>query len=71
MVEDLVVSLPGNYTVVVVTHNLAQARRIADDLALFWVHDGAGAVVESGTARQIFESPRSPITAADLRGGRG
>ncbi len=71
VVEDLIVSLRGNYTVVVVTHNLAQARRIADDVAMFWVHDGAGTVVESGTAGQIFETPRSPITAAYLRGERG
>jgi len=71
VVEDLIASLRGKYTVVVVTHNLAQARRIADDVAMFWVSDGAGTVVESGTARQVFESPGSEITAAYLRGERG
>jgi len=29
-----------------VTHNLVQARRIADEVALFWVRDGAGRLVE-------------------------
>jgi len=71
VVEDLITSLRCKYTVVVVTHNLAQARRIADDVAMFWVRDGAGTVVESGTARQVFESPRNDITAAYLRGERG
>lgn len=71
VVEDLIASLRGNYTVVVVTHNLAQARRIADDVAMFWVRDGAGTVVEAGSAQQVFESPRSEITAAYLRGERG
>jgi len=71
VVEDLIASLRGKYTVAVVTHNLAQARRIADDVAMFWVRDGAGTVVESGRARHVFESPRSEITAAYLRGERG
>ncbi len=71
VVEDLIASLRGNYTVVVVTHNLAQARRIADDVVMFWVRDGAGTVVEAGSARQVFESPQSEITAAYLRGERG
>lgn len=71
VVEDLIVSLRGTYTVAVVTHNLAQARRIADDVAMFWVRHGAGTVVESGPARQVFASPRSEITAAYLRGERG
>ena len=42
VVEDLIASLRGRVTLVVVTHNLAQARRIADDTAVFWVRDGAG-----------------------------
>lgn len=71
VVEDLIASLRGRYTVVVVTHNLAQARRIADDVSMFWVRDDAGTVVESDTAQQLFESPRSEITAAYLRGERG
>jgi len=35
--------------VLVVTHNLAQAKRIADEVALFWVTDGAGQLIESGS----------------------
>jgi phosphate transport system ATP-binding protein len=71
VVEDLIVSLRSRYTVVIVTHNLAQARRIADDAALFWVQNGAGRLIETGTATQLFEEPRDPLTAAYVSGMRG
>ncbi|MGE0644532.1 MAG: phosphate ABC transporter ATP-binding protein [Nitrospira sp.] len=71
VVEDLIVSLRGRYTILIVTHNLAQARRIADDAALFWIQSGAGRLIEAGTAKQIFEDPRDPLTAAYVSGMRG
>lgn len=71
VVEDLIVSLRGRYTILIVTHNLAQARRIADDAALFWVQNGAGQLIETGTAKQLFEEPRDPLTAAYVSGIRG
>ena len=71
VVEDLIVDLRGRYTVLIVTHNLAQARRIADYAALFWIQNGAGQLIEAGTAKQIFEEPREPLTAAYVSGMRG
>jgi len=71
VVEDLITSLRGRYTLLVVTHNLAQAKRIADDVALFWVVDGAGQLIESGSVAQIFESPQHALTAAYVNGRRG
>ena len=71
VVEDLIVNLRGRYTVIVVTHNLEQARRIADDLAVFWMQDGAGCLIEHGPAEQIFEQPRSELTKAYVNGLRG
>ena len=71
IVEDLIVSLRSRYTVVIVTHNLAQARRIADYAALLWIQNGAGRLIEAGTAKQIFEEPRDPLTAAYVSGMRG
>ena len=53
------------------THNLAQARRLGDDGAVFWNRDGVGHREEQGTADAVFASPRSPITAAYLGGTRG
>ena len=71
VVEDLITRLRGRYTVVIVTHNLAQARRIADYAAFFWMQNGAGRLIESATAQQIFESPQDPLTAAYVSGMRG
>lgn len=71
LVENLITSLRGRYTVVIVTHNLAQARRIADEVAVFWVRDGAGALIEHGPVEAVFESPRSEWTAGYVRGVRG
>jgi len=70
-VESLIASLRRRYTVVVVTHNLAQARRIADDVAVFWTRDGVGTVVEHGAAEDVFERPASELTAAYVAGTRG
>lgn len=58
-------------TLVVVTHNLAQARRIADDTAVFWVRNGAGAMIEAGPTSALFDNPRETETRQYLRGIRG
>ena len=71
VVEDLIVNLRGRYTILIVTHNLAQARRIADHTVFFWIQNGAGRLIEAGSAKQIFEKPRDPLTAAYVNGMRG
>jgi phosphate transport system ATP-binding protein len=71
VIEDLIVSLRGHYTVLIVTHNLAQARRIADHVAFFWSFDGVGRLVENGPAHKIFENPQHELTAAYISGMRG
>ena len=71
VVEDLIASLRDQFTVVIVTHNLAQARRIADDVVVMWSCGGAGCLAEVGTAAQIFEDPKDPITKDYVRGYRG
>ncbi len=71
VVEDLIASLRGQYTVVVVTHNLAQARRIGDYVAVFWVQNGSGRLVESGPVQQIFEEPKDALTRSYVTGLRG
>lgn len=71
VVEDLIGRLSGRYTIVIVTHNLAQARRIANYAAFFWVRERAGQLVEFGRCQHIFESPRHELTAAYVNGSRG
>ena len=71
VVEDLIAGFRGRYTMLMVTHNLAQARRIADHCGVFWVTDGVGRLIEFGATQQVFEAPRDPITAAYVQGLRG
>ena len=71
IVEDLISRLRGRYTIVIVTHNLAQARRIANYAAFFWIKGHAGRLVEFGQCQQIFESPVHELTAAYVSGTRG
>lgn len=70
-IEDLLAGMRGRYTLVLVTHDLAQARRLADDAAVFWVRDGAGRLVEAGPAARVLEAPRDPDVAAYVSGRRG
>jgi phosphate transport system ATP-binding protein len=55
----------GDYTVVIVTHELGQAHRISDFLAFMY----AGHIIEFGPTKQMFESPRDPATREYLSGG--
>lgn len=71
IVEDQIVKLGQQMTILIVTHNLAQARRIADNVALFWVQEGAGRLIEMDNAAKIFNSPKNPITASYVSGARG
>ena len=71
VVEDLIASLREKYTVLIVTHNLAQAKRIADTATLFWVRDGSGRLIETGSVEQIFQQPKHSITAAYVSGSKG
>ncbi len=57
-IEELIVQLAGSLTVVIVTHNLAQARRIAD-YAAFLLN---GDLIEQGPAEQVFENPLEQST---------
>ncbi len=70
-VEDLIRSLKGKVTVVIVTHHLAQARRIADHAAVLWLKQGAGALVEHGPADRVFSAPVDPDAALYLSGAKG
>ncbi len=71
VVEELIVSLKGRYTLLMVTHNLAQARRIADSVTVCWMQEGCGCVVESNACHLVFEHPSHPITAAYCAGAAG
>jgi len=71
VVEKLIQKWRGRLTILIVTHNLAQARRVADWAALFWKQGDAGQLIEFGAVQQIFEEPREALTAAYVRGRSG
>ncbi len=73
IVEDLIVRLRQkyNYTIVIVTHNLAQAKRIADYAALFWVDNGCGRLIEFAPVEQFFNNPDCELTKAYINGSKG
>jgi phosphate transport system ATP-binding protein len=66
-VEDLLRGLKDQMTIVVVTHMLRQARRVADYVAFLWL----GELVEAGAADQVFYAPRDDRTRAYLSGDIG
>ena len=71
VVETLLVNLRSRCTLIVVTHNLAQSRRIADKSALLWSEGDGGRLVETGETRTMFDSPREHLTEAYLKGHVG
>ena len=56
-IEDLILELKKKYTIVIVTHNLQQASRIADHVAFFY----EGEIVEQGKTYEFFSNPRTKI----------
>lgn len=57
-IEKMLLELKNEYTIIIVTHNLAQAKRIAD--SVIFIEDGM--VVETGTPDEIFNNPVDPRT---------
>ena len=71
VVEDLIQSLRGRYSIVIVTHNLAQARRVANYAAFFWMTERVGKLIEFGQCQRLFETPAHQLTAAYISGAKG
>lgn len=71
LVEELLLDLRGTYTQIIVTHNLAQAKRIADQVAVFWNEGKGGFLLEYGPVAQIFSQAVDPRTLAYTSGMRG
>ncbi len=57
-IEDLIVRLRERHTIVLVTHNVAQARRVTDWLACVCIRDGAGEIVESACCDAVLGNPQ-------------
>lgn len=66
-IEDLIHVLKGEYTVVIVTHNLQQAARISDYTAFMYL----GKLIEFGPTAVIYQNPIRPQTEAYITGRFG
>lgn len=66
-VEDMIYELKKEYTVVIVTHNMQQAARVADYTAFLY----QGRLVEFEETRQLFESPQEKLTENYITGRFG
>ena len=66
-IEELIEILKKNYTIVIVTHNMQQAARIADYTAFFY----QGYIVEIGKTKQLFQNPEKKQTEDYITGRFG
>ncbi len=63
-IESRLLDLKKDYTTVIVTHTLRQAKRLADYVAYMYL----GEVIESGPAKEVFNNPQHERTRAYLEG---
>lgn len=63
-IEELFVSLKEKYSIVMVTHTLRQAVRIADYVIFMYL----GEVIEQGAAKEVFSNPKNELTRKYLEG---
>ncbi len=66
-IEDLLLELKNRYTIVIVTHNMQQAQRVADFTAFMYL----GEVIEYGPTDQIFNQPQQMLTRNYVEGHFG
>ena len=64
LIEDLFIKLKKDYSIIMVTHTLHQARRIADYAVFLYL----GEVIEEGPAADLFNTPREELTRNYLTG---
>jgi phosphate transport system ATP-binding protein len=66
-VEELMLTLAGKYTIVIVTHNMAQARRISDECIFMLL----GEIIEHDRTEDLFLNPKNPKTSDYIEGRYG
>lgn len=70
-IEDTIRDLVDEVTIVIVTHNMQQAKRISDHTAFFLAQQGPGSVVEWGLTTDVFGRPQDARTADYVEGRFG
>ncbi len=66
-IEELIVELKRQYTIVIVTHNMQQAARVSDVTAFFWL----GKLIEVNATEKMFTNPNEKLTEDYITGRFG
>jgi len=66
-IEDLILKLKEDYTIIIVTHNMQQARRIADKIAFLYLGD----LIEYTETKKFFEQPDNELSRKYISGEFG
>ncbi|MDE5767047.1 MAG: phosphate ABC transporter ATP-binding protein PstB [Malacoplasma sp.] len=66
-IEELIIELKQKYTIIIVTHSMAQAQRISDETVFFF----SGKIIESGPTKNIFLKPKEKKTRDYINGRIG
>jgi phosphate transport system ATP-binding protein len=66
-VEELILKLEEQYTIVIVTHNMQQAARVSDFTGFFWL----GELVEFSNTSKLFTTPKEELTETYITGRAG
>lgn len=66
-IEDLLLDLKKDYTIIIVTHNIQQAARISDYAAFLYM----GKLIEFGKTKEIFTNPKNELTEKYVEGRIG
>jgi phosphate transport system ATP-binding protein len=66
-VEELILELKREFTIVIVTHNMQQAARVSDHTAFFWM----GKLIETDLTEKMFTNPRQRMTEDYITGRFG
>jgi len=66
-IEELILELKSEYTIIIVTHNMQQAARVSDETGFLFM----GKLIEFGPTEKIFTAPNNPMTESYITGRFG
>jgi phosphate transport system ATP-binding protein len=66
-IENLIKNLKRDYSIIIVTHSMSQAKRVSDETIFMYM----GELIEMSQTRALFETPKEPRTAAYIEGRFG
>jgi phosphate transport system ATP-binding protein len=71
-IEELLISIKKDYTIIIVTHNMQQAARVSDNTAVMMPDENmVGRLIEFGQTKEVFTRPRDRRTEAYIAGRIG